>query len=48
MKKKKGYLHGYSQKERNRLYKQAVFLEPWVYENVDLKKYYPYGEEATS
>ena len=30
-----GYLHGYSKDEQDRLYEQARFLEPMVYENVD-------------
>lgn len=30
-----GYLHGYSAKEQDRLYKQAKFLEQSVYEKVD-------------
>lgn len=33
----KGYLHGFSDKEQHRLYTQATFLEPWVYEHVELK-----------
>jgi ubiquinone/menaquinone biosynthesis C-methylase UbiE len=32
--RKRGYLHGYSSKEQDRLYKQADFLEPWIYEHV--------------
>lgn len=35
--KHKGYLHGYSKKEQNRLYKQARFLAPEVYEKIDMK-----------
>lgn len=35
-KKTKGYLHGFSNTEQQRLYKQADFLEPWIYNNVDL------------
>jgi ubiquinone/menaquinone biosynthesis C-methylase UbiE len=34
----KGYLHGYSPKEQQRLYQQTTFLEPWIYENVDLRR----------
>lgn len=37
MSKKSGYLHGYSRKEQNRLYKQARFLEKQVYANVNFK-----------
>ncbi len=33
-----GYLHGYSRQEQERLYKQARFLEPDVYRNVDFSK----------
>lgn len=36
--KSKGYLHGFSDREQKRLYTQATFLEPWVYEHVDLKR----------
>jgi ubiquinone/menaquinone biosynthesis C-methylase UbiE len=36
--KRVGYLHGYSKKEQQRLYKQARFLEPEIYKNIDLKK----------
>lgn len=35
--KKHSYLHGYSKKEQFRLYKQAKFLEPFIYSDVDLK-----------
>ncbi|MBK9295164.1 MAG: class I SAM-dependent methyltransferase [Oligoflexia bacterium] len=38
MAKKSGYLHGYSKKEQQRLYKQARFLEKYVYNGVNLKK----------
>lgn len=31
----KGYLHGFTQNEQDRLYKQAQFLEPYVFEKVD-------------
>lgn len=31
-----GYLHGYSAEEQQRLYQQARFLEPKVYEKIDL------------
>lgn len=37
-KRKEGYLHGYSAKEQERLYKQAEFLEPWIYEHVDFSR----------
>ena len=30
-----GYLHGYSTDEQDRLYKQARFLEPKVFEKID-------------
>ncbi|MGZ3687948.1 MAG: class I SAM-dependent methyltransferase [Bdellovibrionota bacterium] len=33
-----GYLHGYTPDEQERLYKQARFLEPSVYETIDLRK----------
>lgn len=33
-----GYLHGFSEKEQDRLYRQATFLAPWVFENVDFGK----------
>ncbi len=33
-----GYMHGYSSKEQHRLYSQATFLEPWVYEHIDLRR----------
>jgi len=33
-----GYLHGYSEKEQDRLYQQARFLEPSVYGRVDFSK----------
>ena len=33
-----GYMHGFSTKEQDRLYSQATFLEPWVYENIDLRR----------
>ena len=36
-----GYLHGYSEEEQNRLYSQARFLEPYIYQGVD---YPPAGE----
>jgi ubiquinone/menaquinone biosynthesis C-methylase UbiE len=32
---KRAYLHGYSRQEQDRLYRQARFLEPKVYEKVD-------------
>jgi len=32
----KGYLHGYSQAEQQRLYDQAKFLSPYVYDQIDL------------
>lgn len=32
-----GYLHGFSSEEQDRLYKQARFLEPKVYEKIDFK-----------
>lgn len=34
---RKGYLHGYSDREQHRLYEQADFLEKWIYEKIDLK-----------
>ncbi len=33
--KAKGYLHGYSTDEQDRLYEQARFLEPMVYDKID-------------
>lgn len=33
-----GYLHGYSSEEQDRLYKQAQFLEPSVFEGVDFSE----------
>lgn len=36
-KEKTGYLHGYTQEEQNRLYRQAQFLEQDVYEGVDFR-----------
>lgn len=36
--KAEGYLHGYSSHEQERLYQQAEFLKPWVYELVDLRR----------
>ncbi|MBI3544854.1 MAG: methyltransferase domain-containing protein [Deltaproteobacteria bacterium] len=35
---RKGYLHGFSNKEQQRLYTQAGFLEPWIYENIEFKR----------
>jgi ubiquinone/menaquinone biosynthesis C-methylase UbiE len=35
---KAGYLHGYSPEEQERLYKQARFLEPKVFEHVDFSR----------
>lgn len=32
---KQGYLHGFSTEEQERLYQQARFLEPRIYENID-------------
>jgi ubiquinone/menaquinone biosynthesis C-methylase UbiE len=32
------YLHGFSKKEQQRLLHQAQFLEPWVYQGIDLGK----------
>ena len=34
----RGYLHGYTTKEQQRLKRQAEFLEPFIYENVDLRR----------
>jgi ubiquinone/menaquinone biosynthesis C-methylase UbiE len=36
--KGKGYVHGYSEEEQNRLYEQARFLERLVYEHIDFSK----------
>jgi ubiquinone/menaquinone biosynthesis C-methylase UbiE len=33
----KGYLHGYTSEEQDRLYRQARFLEPRVFEDIDYK-----------
>lgn len=33
-----GYLHGYSIKEQDRLYHQARFLEPMIYEGIPLRR----------
>jgi ubiquinone/menaquinone biosynthesis C-methylase UbiE len=33
-----GYLHGYSSSEQDRLYRQARFLEPRIFEDVDFSK----------
>ncbi len=30
-----GYLHGFTENEQNRLYRQAKFLEPYVFEKID-------------
>ena len=32
------YLHGFSKREQDRLYKQAKFFEPWIYQNVNFTK----------
>lgn len=29
------YLHGYTEDERQRLIRQSLFLEPWIYERID-------------
>ena len=36
MSNERGYLHGYSETERQRLVRQSTFLEPWIYKRVDL------------
>ena len=33
----KGYLHGFSKQEQDRLYQQARMLEPWIYQEVDFE-----------
>ncbi|MFN0207888.1 MAG: class I SAM-dependent methyltransferase [Planctomycetota bacterium] len=35
---KHGYLHGYSEKEQDRLYRQARFLEPMIYEGLPFRR----------
>jgi ubiquinone/menaquinone biosynthesis C-methylase UbiE len=35
---KRAYLHGYSRQEQDRLYRQARFLEPKVYEKIDFSQ----------
>lgn len=37
-KRPKGYVHGYDDKEQQRLFQQAKFLEPYIYEKVDFSK----------
>lgn len=31
-----GYIHSYTEREQNRLLRQSLFLEPWIYEGLDL------------
>src|SRR5256885_115978 len=33
-----GYLHGYSATEQRRLYRQARFQEPYIYDTIDFRK----------
>jgi len=36
--KTKGYLHGFTREEQDRLYQQARFLEPYIFENIEFSK----------
>jgi ubiquinone/menaquinone biosynthesis C-methylase UbiE len=38
MVKEHGYLHGYSEKEQDRLYRQARFLEPMIHEGLPFRR----------